>query len=221
MSYGFTATNKSGQVLVSKDAKNLHFYGKAPFSKTVLASSNFGGQYRWEYTTNCIDYPAPFMSVNGGKSGVTAVRGSSRNWVVEVISSAPTPPEVYVFTPVTSIFQNGVALTPTAKADVYGVRVIRDDGTAAFDSRASPLAIFGAVNVQSPSNPKVGAIDGRSGGGNNPSDPSWYCNINPNNSLASDSSRSYTVPNTPSDFTLGNVLFFYNSLAQAQRQHGS
>ena len=43
MSYGFTATNTSNQILISSDTNNLHFIGKASYVSTLQSVDTYGG----------------------------------------------------------------------------------------------------------------------------------------------------------------------------------
>jgi hypothetical protein len=45
MSYGFKASNNQGQVLVSSEMRNLHFFGKATLLKIDDQSTQFGGAF--------------------------------------------------------------------------------------------------------------------------------------------------------------------------------
>ena len=114
MSYGFEATNNSGQVLVSSDTKNLHFIQRitGPRNTTlsdtdldagVIASYDYwGGIRRWRYTATCSTTPVPFFTipryylnpqyhgVNGGMFGyhayaITRLQNKGNNrWDIEI-----------------------------------------------------------------------------------------------------------------------------------------
>lgn len=193
--YGFTASNQFGKVLVSSDTKNLHFIGKAVLYRTVVNSSNCGGMYRWEFLINCIDYPTPFMTVNGGYTGITAVRSSDIGWKIEIISTSSIIPEVYVFAP---------ARSATFTGD-YGVQVFRNDGSVSFDSRGGPLSLLATQMVQPSTNPRQAAISGSP----------WECRSMPNSSLAPDTSIDYYLD----AFADGvKIIYHYASIAQAERE---
>ena len=198
MSYGFLATNKNGQILVSSDTKNLHFFGKASFLRTIASSANYGGMYRWIFSVSCIDYPTPFFTANGGFLGVTSIRLASPAWEIEVISSSSTVPEVYIFTPARSIPVSGG----------YGVVVYKDATTVSFDSRLKPLSIYGGLMIAPPSNPRTGAISG---------DP-WECRSMAGTlgTLAPDNWSTHYI-STP-NVNYVKHIYHYPSMAQAERE---
>jgi len=198
MTYGFLAVNDSNQVLISSDTRNLHLVQKIG-SPTFIDYTNggYGGMNILRYRTTCAVTPVPFFTAPGGNyvavSRVTDI--GSGQWDIEIIQSGSSGlyPEVYVFAD-----PRGSTAT-----DTYGMIVYRDDGTAAFDSRKLPLAITGGLNVTHPSNPR-------------PSFPyslsARYC--------GSDSSGFFppTEYNTYSTSLPAKPMFFYPSLAQAERE---
>ena len=60
--YGFLATNNSGQVLISSKTKNLHFLGKATFFTTLQTKSGHGGLRSYAYRINSNATPVPFFT---------------------------------------------------------------------------------------------------------------------------------------------------------------
>ena len=198
MSYGFTAVNKQGQVLVSSDTKNLHFFGKAVLSQTVDSNENFGGLAHWVYTITCIDYPTPFFTSNGGCSGITSIKLDGSTWQIHMVSTVRSPPEVYVFTPMRSI----------AVAGNYGVVVYGNKGDVSFDSRAKPLSIYEGFEVAPPSNPRVGAFSGEP----------RNCGSSLVTLLQPDNATVYNFNLKSTNDQQVKFIFHYASIAQAERE---
>jgi hypothetical protein len=196
MSWGFTATNANGQVLVSSNTQNLHFYGKAIYSQSIVSSANFGGMYRWLYVTDCLDYPTPFLTPNNGFMGVTSIRLSGATWQIEIISSNPNLPEVYIFTPARSIAATGD----------YGLVVYKDASKVSFDSRLKPLSIYGGAMLSPPNNPRTGAISGSA----------WECRSAPNNTLSPDNWNTSYI--STSNVNYVKLIYHYPSMAQSERE---
>lgn len=200
MSWGFTATNKSGQVLASSETRNLHFIGQATFHAQVRYINAYGGIRRWTFRIACNAVPMPFFTMpTQDYYAVSAVREiSPGSWEIEVIRSGYSDliPEVFVFAD-----PRGVTRGPDTN---YGVRIMRDDGTPSFDSRLSPLTVTGGLAVVPPSNPRAAGP-----GYLNPD----YCSTDASPSLAPDTKNIYSLP-----ALYGTAMMFYPSIAQAQRQ---
>lgn len=176
MTFGFEATNTSGQVLISDQTQNLHFFGKAglsiKFSSDLTASNSPTAIVRTYYTT-CLSNPFPFftMPVTGTCSyGISRIYGAAGSWYIELIqggfnSSLDTTaynndPEVYIFC--------NLANRPiTLAGDSNGLIVYGSNGTAntrVFDSRYIPLVVTaGFGNAYPPSNPYDNAIQAQPG----------------------------------------------------------
>lgn len=196
MSHGFTATNSSGQVLVSTDTKNLHFYGKASFLRTLAAGTKYGGMYRWVFGANCIDYPTPFFTANGGFIGLISIKLVGSVWEIDIVSSVASPPEIYVFTPARSI----------QSSERYGMVVYKDATTVAFDSRLKPLSVYGGQSITPPTAPRAGAVTGLD---------SWHCRSMSTDltTLAPDNwNTSYINMNSSNP----KPIYYYPSTAQSQ-----
>jgi len=202
MSYGFIAYNDNNDVLVSSDTRNLHFLGKYTNpTSTITSFDTHGGLRHWKYTVAASVTPVVFMYMptTDYYGVVRTTRNGTSNFDIEVIRSGTsgTTPDLYVFA-------DPRASTAT---DQYGMIVYQNDGTPAFDSRLSPLAITGGTSVTHPSNP-TGSISS-----------SLDCrNCNSSNSasgsvFAPDQYNTYTIASQPS-----KPMFFFASLAQSERQ---
>ncbi len=202
MSHGLLAVNNNNQILVSTDTRNLHFVQKLSGpTEIVEVKSTHGGIHRLRYRVTCSVTPVPFFTMPTldfyGVTRVTSV--GTGEWDIELLRSGTntTYPEMYVFA-------DPRASTAT---ESHGMVVYRDDGTPSFDSRLKPLAITGGLAVTHPSNPR-------------PTFPfslsHAFCE-SPDSAagdmFAPDAYNSYTVTGQPA-----KPMFFYASLAQAQRQ---
>lgn len=200
MTWGFSAVNDKNQVLVSSESRSLHYLGKATFFATLKSSNAYGGFRRWAFRIACNAPPLAFFSVpTNDYYAVAAVREISTGaWEIEVIRSgtSDTMPAVYVFCE-----PRGITRGPSTN---YGMQVLMEDGSPAFDSRFNPLAVTGGVAVVPPSNPRIAGP-----GYLNPDN----CATNASGSLAPDSKNIFQIGSLP-----GNPIFFYPSIAQAQRE---
>jgi hypothetical protein len=200
MSWGFTSTNASGQVLVSSETRNLHFVGKATLSRTINSFDGYGGLRHWGYQIACNVTPVPFFTMpSGDRYAVAAVRNIGGNlWEIEIIRSGTTAgyPEVYVFSD-----PRGATVSPDTN---YGMQVFRDDGTLAFDSRRQPLVVSGGGVVSPPSNPTsvTPSLSGR------------YCGSDASDSIFPNQQNNYAF-----NANAGKPMFFFPSIAQAQREY--
>jgi len=202
MSYGFLATNNSNQVLISSDTRNLHLVQKISSpTEVTLSNGNYGGIRTLRYRATCNVTPVPFFTMPSTSDYYSCTRVtnvSGDQWDIELLKSgsAYDYPELYVFA-------DPRGASPT---DTYGMKVFRDDGTASFDSRLSPLAITGGLSVTHPSNPK----------------PSFPYGLDAHNCSSSESSSGgMLVPdqyNTYSVTLPSKPMFFFPSLAQAERE---
>jgi len=202
MSYGFLATNNSNQVLISSDTRNLHLVQKISSpTNIVLSNSNYGGIRVLIYRATCSVTPVPFFTMPStndyyGCTRVTNVGGNQ--WDIELLKSggADNYPEIYVFA-------DPRGASPT---EAFGMKVFKDDGTASFDSRLSPLAITGGLAVTHPSNPK----------------PSFPYGLDAKYCQSSEASSGGML--VPDQFNTYNIalptkpMFFFPSLAQAERE---
>ena len=154
MSRGFLATNENGQVLISSDTRNLHFVGKATLSRVINQFDGYGGLRHWAFSIDCNVTPVPFFTMpTSDFYAVASVRSVAvAKWEIEIIRSGISnqAPEVYVFAD-----PRGATYAPDTK---YGLMVMRDDGTASFDSRYSPLVITGGTSVAPPHNPLTSPV---------------------------------------------------------------
>lgn len=219
MSYGFQALNDNNQVLISSETRNLHFVEKltGPRNLTVsisdldagiLYSTNInGGIRRWRYTATCSVTPVPFftMPTNDYYGILRIVNKGGNRWDIEIFRSGTsnTVPTLY-------IFADARAGTAT---ETHGMLVLRDDGTAAFDSRLRPLAVNGAATVTHPDPPRATSNLGYNAGyapfcAQAGADLAGLFQSNQYNSYAITTSGSY--PSKP--------IFSFLSVAQAQRQ---
>jgi hypothetical protein len=202
MTFGFLATNSSNQVLVSSDTRTLHLMAKltSPYS-VDYTTDYYGGIRILRYRVTCSVYPVPFFTMpTADFYGVTRITDvGNGQWDIELIRSGTsnTYPTVYVFA------------DPRAGVsdDTFGLKVYRDDGTPAFDSRLRPLAVTGGIGVTQPSNPR----------------PSFPYALNAH-FCGSDASTTggFFQPTEYNTYELGGQpsapIFFYSSLAQAERE---
>ena len=201
MSYGFLALNDSNEVLITSDARNLHFLQKKSSPTSVAFTSNdYGGMRRYIYSfSNVSVTPVPFFSApTTDFYAISRVEDKgSNNWDIEVIRSgvSTSTPEVYLFA------------DPRAgsSTEAYGMVVYMDDGTAAFDSRLKPLAVTGGSIITHPSNPRTSF----SSTGLAPR----YCPTNAGTVFAPTESNNYSLANQPD-----KPIFSFFSLAQAERE---
>ena len=201
MAFGINAYNDANEVIISSELKNLHFIDKnsSPYS-TVGSTLDFGARAILTYrVNNCPSIPVPFMYMPANrKAAITAVRQiNSSTWDIEVVTNNHTV-TLYIFADATSVQSD----------EGQGIVVYNADGSAAFDSRARPLAITDAGNVSPPSTPRTVFAPTNL-------DPK-YCN-SVGNSWHQDGFRPTSETNIPLSTSLpSKPMFFYFSLAQAE-----
>lgn len=201
MTWGFEATNESGQVLVSSDTRNLHFAGKATLNRIIRQFDGYGGLRHYAFWIDCDATPLPFFTMpTSDYYGIVAVRkvDGSRTWEIELIRSGTSSliPEIYVFCEPGGINRQ----TGTD----YGMQVFTNNGSLSFDSRLAPMVVTGGISVQPPSNPLLI--------GPNRLDPR-FCRSDPGNQMGPDNRNTYA-------FTVSGSkpIFFFPSVAQAERE---
>ena len=149
MAHGFIAYNANNQMLASSETRNLHFVGKATFTRTLASRSNYGGMSIWSYRINCKVTPVPFFSLPGeGHGAIAAIRQAAAGvWDIEVIRAGAfsARPDVYVFSDPRGI-TSGIGTS-------FGMQILHNDGTPSFDSRLGPLAVTGGALVAQPASP--------------------------------------------------------------------
>jgi len=201
MSFGLTARNDANEVIISSELKNLHFIQKLTSpSSSASQTTGFGGRWIHTYTvTNCPTIPVPFFHMGANNEvGITSVKDQGNStWDIEVLTDNNTP-TLYVFADATAVQSD----------QGHGMIVYNADGSAAFDSRARPLAINNTITTAAPSSPissfSPGGLDGK------------YCASNGNSTHSSgftpDTYNNYgaALPSKP--------MFFYFSLAQCERE---
>jgi hypothetical protein len=200
MSYGFEATNNSGDVLISSETRNLHFLGKYSSPSVTNSATAYGGFKELSYTITSTVIPVPFFDMpTTDYYGIVGVKNTTGNtWVVKVIRSgtSSTYPSLYVF-----VDARGVSST-----EGYGMQVLQNDGSASFDSRKEPLVITGGTAVTHPSNPLTSSITG----------------LNSVECGSGSSHSQHTPDNESSAYSVGTLsntpIFHYSSLAQAERR---
>jgi hypothetical protein len=198
MSFGLLATNSNNQVLVSSDTRNLHLIVKLSSPTVSKTSSAYGGFVELVYTVYSLVTPVPFFTMpTNDYYGIAGIKNTGSNWEIRIIRSGTgeSYPEVYVFADPRAV----------SNAAGFGMQVFRDDGSLAFDSRRSPLAVTGGTAVVHTSNPRS-SIPGLS---------ARYCGSgNGHGGFTPDSENGpygvSTMPNKP--------MFHYSSLAQAERE---
>lgn len=147
MSYGFTAHNASGQVLVSSNTRNLHLREQVVLPQSLIGShDNYGGLRCWVYRFNSPRTPVPFFQLSNTFTGVTSIKRVDGNtWEVTLIrgTTHPSPPRLFVFTDPVGLIS----------AERFGLQVFMNDGTPAFDSRFRPLAVKYSALMAPPTEP--------------------------------------------------------------------
>lgn len=134
MTYGFMATNSNGQVLVSSQTRTLHLLLVTASATQLYGHDTYGGMRQWVYRFTSQRTPVPFFSLTSNLTGVSAISMvATDSWEVTLICEGTNsiPPTLYVFT-------DPVGRT---SPESYGVKVLMDDGSPAFDSRFNPLSI--------------------------------------------------------------------------------
>lgn len=205
MSWGFEATNTSGQVLVSSETRNLHFVGKAQLNRSIKTTNGYGGVRHYAYRIDCQVIPMPFFSMPSYDFfGVVAVREVSvyadrKTWEIELVRSGTSDlvPEVYVFCD-----PRGITTAPQTN---YGMQVMRDDGTLSFDSRYRPLTVVAGASAYPPSNPLTVSPPTLSG---------KYCQSDTSDYLGANNHNTFTLDVSAAR----KPIYFYPSIAQAQRE---
>ena len=161
MSYGFTAVNTSGQVIISDEMENLHFFGKATltgndggdygdFPGYSGAYDTLDGRIIFTYTITTPATPLVFIKPNDYNRWHAMLTKShvGNNWTFDVIvsgTSSSNPPELYCFVN---------ANNSSGSSDTYGLIVWKSDGvTRTFDSRYNPLAISSGGTIIPPTDP--------------------------------------------------------------------
>ena len=143
--YGFLATNNSGQVLISSKTKNLHFLGKATFFTTLQIRTGHGGLRSYVYRITSNATPVPFFTTPGtDRYAVVRMTLVSNNlWDIELIKSgfSDIRPEVYVFTEVSG------QVKPYGS---WGMKILNESSGTTFDSRLRPLVVKGGTSIAPP-----------------------------------------------------------------------
>lgn len=161
MSQGLAVNNDSGQLLISSDTTSLYFYGAAQ-PESVTGHTDYGGASFITYNTYTSKEIMPFVvpAEAGVKYGIVRTyRGGDGYWRVELMAGS-----AYAYIPELVIFTSADAehwadrFTPGDRA--YGLKVLRADGSTAFDSGAGqPLVIKSVLNVAPPYDPTPGGYD--------------------------------------------------------------
>lgn len=147
MSYGFSAINTSGQIIISDEMENLHFLGKATLTGNDGGSDNvYGSDGRIIFTYTITTSATPLVFIKPADynrwHAVMTQSNSGSNWTFDVIvsgTSSSNPPELFCFVN---------ANNATGTSETHGLVVWKADGTTrTFDSRYNPLAISGGGNL--------------------------------------------------------------------------
>ena len=226
MSYGFSATNNSGEVIISDETENMHFIGKAtrigsPTEHVAnwhtvgyggALANNLEGYAEFDYTINTSGIPLVFIrpasSMYDRFHALITQSNSGSTWSFKIIVSGPpnsTQVNVAAAEPQLYIFVNAND-APVPGGD-YGLIVYKADGTTkTFDSRIPPLAIKHSGTGISPSCPVNQGCPGISTGY-----PWNYATLDWDfRSGNGDKYNSYSVSGT---YT--NLMFSAPSMAQA------
>ena len=214
MSYGFTAINTSGQVIISDEMENLHFLGKATLT------GNDGGDYSdipgysgsndaldgrviFTYTINTSATPLVFIKPSDYNRwhAVLTQSVSGSTWTFDVIASGTSTsnaPELYCFVNANST---------SGTSSTHGLIVWKADGTTrTFDSRYNPLAISDGGTIIPPIYPTDG-----SGLPTTTSGHPWNYATNDHDFRSTTRYNSQSI----NGVTYTNLMFSAPSLAQA------
>ena len=147
MSYGFSAINTSGQVIISDEMENLHFLGKATLnSNDGGGHNNYGsdGRIIFTYTITTSATPLVFIKPTDYARwhAVLTQSVSGSTWTFDVIvsgTSSSNPPELFCFVNANST---------SGTTSTHGLVVWKSDGTTrTFDSRYNPLVVTGGGTI--------------------------------------------------------------------------
>jgi hypothetical protein len=201
MSYGFSAKNSSGQVLISSDLQNYHFHSKLSSIQSTLGyHDTYGGMYnyRFEVIIGTDNPPLVFIEPRCdniqamlGMDIVSDLGGGNKLWYIDVAVAginvaAAVHPYLYIFT------KAGAITDPTGQN--WGLTVYNDNNDVAFDSRKAPLVILGGNNVTPPSTIITASQD-----------------LNPNS--------AHWVEKSLEGLSSSDIMFCAPSLAQAEREY--
>ena len=202
MTTGFVAYNDDDEILVSSETRNLHLIARMSNGTISNSGTAYGGFKEITYTITLATgvIPVPFFTIPDGFVSIAGIKNtgsfsSGDRWEITLIQSGTSGdvPTVYLFADPRAV----------TSSETHGIQVFMDDGTTAFDSRKSPLAVSGGIDVQHPSNPSTGAI----------SLSDWQC--------SSGSGHGQFTPNNYTDYAVDKPtlpMFHFSSLAQAERQ---
>lgn len=152
MAYGFLAKNQNSEVIISSQAKNLHYVGKADFITTINSKNTYGGIRRWLFRIDMLQVITPIVFHTVPTTAyyglVRISQYSGTIWEIEIISSgsSDTLPEVYIFCELTVAHQKKIA------QESYGFLVMHETAGITYDSRFRPLLIRAGLEVRPPNN---------------------------------------------------------------------
>ncbi|MBK5942701.1 hypothetical protein [Halorhodospira halophila] len=202
MSFGFTAVNDAGQVLVSSDSRTLHHLGEATYLGQMSGFNTHGGYRRFGYEVRSPVAPMPFFTMpTSDYYGIASIRESSSGiWHVEIIRSGTgsARPEVHAFADVRAFAEPD---------EGWGMVVYDEDGGQTFDSRLQPLIITDTTMASPPSGVLGSAISGLS---------AKHCrssNSSAGNQLQPTEQNRYWSPEVESE-----PAYFFSSMAQTYRE---
>ena len=199
MSYGFSAINDSGQVIISSgnDGGN---YGDFPSYSG--SNDTLDGRVIFTYTFSSSATPLVFIKPSDYSRwhGMLTQSKSGSTWTYDVIVSGTSTSSA----PVLYCFVN--AANVPASSDTHGAVIYKADGTTkTFDSRLNPLAVSGGGSISPPTD----ATDG-SGLPTTTSGHPWNYNSNDHDFRSTTRYNSSAISGTYS-----NLMFSAPSLAQA------
>lgn len=135
MSSGFVCRNSDGLVLVSDTSKSMYFIGKG------VAQTPIGGGYYADIALSTatlyvfslgspVSFPLIFVSCPTGRCSVLRTYKEGTVYKADVIAIGNSSvPEIYVF----------ANKADYSGADKVGIKVVRSDGTSAYDSRLGKI----------------------------------------------------------------------------------
>ena len=209
MAYGFLAKNQNSEVIISSQAKNLHYVGKADLNRTINSKDTYGGLRRWAFRIDMLEVITPIVfhtvPVAAYYGIVRMSIYSGTIWEIEIIRSGNsiTVPEVYVFSELTVAHQKKFA------QESYGFLVMNDTAGITYDSRFRPLLIKAGIDEVKPPNNAI--LDSAI-----PSYSPYYCSSGSSAGFTPTQSTPY---NQNLSLSITKPIISYSSISQCAKQY--
>lgn len=128
MSFGLSANNDLGKLIIDGDTDQLYFVGKATYE-----GNSYNNNTSRTYTIACTGTPLVFIRSQAGWASVQSINNTGQFWRIVVACYSPTDLELYCFARVSSATAVGT----------MGIIVRSSSGSIVFDSRLKPLRLRG------------------------------------------------------------------------------